>query len=108
MHDINKMSKLLKGGEEYFLKVPNALVKEKELDENDYVVLDIKKANTYVVEVDKPTLEEIEKLKKLPQYKDKSDGDILKEIMFKFHHKDDEKIKEPKKEIQVIEKGLLE
>lgn len=107
MEDINTMAKLLRGGDDYFLKVPRKLVEEKELKENDFIVLDIRKASTYVVEVDQVTLAELERLKKLPQYSDKDDGQILKEIMFKFHNKD-QKIEEPKKKLQVVEKGSLE
>ncbi|MFW6230919.1 MAG: hypothetical protein ACOC32_02750, partial [Nanoarchaeota archaeon] len=89
MEDINRMAKLLRGGDEYFLRVPGALVKEQQLKENDFVVLEVRKAKTYVVEVDKVTLDEFERLKKLPQYREKDDGQILKELMFKFHHQDD-------------------
>ncbi len=109
MEDINRMAKLLRGGDEYFLRVPGALVKEQQLKENDFVVLEVRKAKTYVVEVDKVTLDELERLKKLPQYREKDDGQILKELMFKFHHQDDkEQVKEPRQEIQVVEKGSLE
>jgi hypothetical protein len=107
MEDLNTMAKLLRGGDDYFLKVPRRLIEEKELKENDFVVLDIRKASTYVIEVDQVTLAEIERLKKLPQYAEKNEGQILKEIMFKFHNHDQQQ-PEPKKEVQVVEKGSLE
>ena len=105
--EIERTSKLLKGGDDYFLKVPNKIVEEKQLKEDDYVVVELRKTKSFIIETDKTTMEEVEKLKKLPQYKNKDSGEIVKELMFKFNKKEDvEKI--PSKEIKLVEKGSLE
>ena len=105
--EIERTSKLLRGGDDYFLKVPKRIVEEKQLKEDDYVVVELKKTKSFIIETDKTTIEEVEKLKKLPQYKDKDSGEIVKELMFKFNKKEDvEKI--PSKEIKLVEKGSLE
>ncbi len=104
------MTKLLRGGDDFFLKVPRKIIEEKGFEENDYVLLNLEKVESYIIEVDKPVLDELERLKKLPQYAEKDDGEILKEIMLKFHAKENKEENKglSKREIVVVEKGSLE
>ena len=105
--EIERTSKLLRGGDDYFLKVPRKIVEDNQLKEDDYVIVELKKTKSFIIETDKTTMEEVEKLKKLPQYKDKDSGEIIKELMFKFNKKEDIG-KIPSKEIKLVEKGSLE
>ncbi len=105
--EIERTSKLLRGGDDYFLKVPKKIIEDNQLKEDDYVIVGLKKTKSFIIETDKTTIEEVEKLKKLPQYKDKNSGEIIKELMFKFNKKEDVKTI-PSKEIKLVEKGSLE
>ena len=105
--EIERTSKLLQGGDDFFLKVPKKIIEEADLKENDYVVVNLKKTKFFIIETDKETLEEVEKLKKLPQYAEKDSGEIIKDLMFKFNSQNNEK-DPPKRSIALVEKGSLE
>lgn len=104
--ETENISKVFKHDDALCVKIPEDVVKEKDIKEEEYVVVHIKHPKKYVVEVENSVMELLNKFKDMPQYKDKDEGEILEEIMFKFHNKDgSEKVEKPKKDIQVVEKN---
>ncbi len=107
--DLERVSKVFKYDDYYLLRIPQKMVDELQLTENEFVELSIKRPSEFLLEIEKVVLDELRRLQKFPQYANKPEGEILEEIMFKFHHKDDQqKVPKPNREIRVIEKGKFD
>jgi bifunctional DNA-binding transcriptional regulator/antitoxin component of YhaV-PrlF toxin-antitoxin module len=93
---------------EYYIKIPKEIVDKLNLKQGSFVDFTAQIPEEYVVEVEKPVLEELHIMKeKWPMYKNKDESEILKDIMIKFNKKDSEEPKIPNKPLRVVEKGLL-
>lgn len=107
--DLDKISKVFKYEDYYLVRVPQTMIDEQQLKEDEFVELSINRPPEYLLEVEKVVLDELRRLQKFPQFANKPEGEILEEIMFKFHHKEDqEKVEKPNREIRVIEKGQFD
>ena len=90
------------------VKVPEEVAEKFDLKRGSFVNVTVELPKEYVVEVDKPVLEELKRMKeKWPAYKDLELNEILKDIMIKFNAKEEEVKQIPNTPLKIVEKGKL-
>lgn len=90
------------------VKVPEDIAEKLELKRGSFVNVSVELPKEYVVEVEKPVLEELKRMKEnWSAYKDMELNDILKDIMIKFNAKDQEVKEIPNTPLKIVERGKL-
>ena len=91
------------------IRLPKEIVDKLQLEEGSYLDIKAEEPEEFIVEVDKPVIEELHNMKNnWAMYKDKDESEILKDIMLKYNQKDESQDKNVKnKPLKVVERDSI-